>query len=208
MRVLRHGTIDHGKQFLSEPTVSVRQLTLPAIPASGLRFMRCSARVRCASELSGSGPVPSPPTGARGHLPLLRNQSSGSESGGDGIQLSAGLPAQHDVVLGDARLMLERQPGQHFDLLVVDAFSGDAIPVHLLTREAWALYWRHLKPDGVLAVHVSNGYLNLAPVVALGAAETGKRAMKVSYDGSGVDEESASDWVLVSPNPGFSSSPS
>ena len=99
--------------------------------------------------------------------------------------------------------MLERQARQRFDLLVVDAFSGDAIPVHLLTREAWALYWRHLKPDGVLAVHVFNRYLRLAPVVALGAAESGKRAMIVSYEGTDVDEEAASDWVLVTSRPGF-----
>ena len=71
---------------------------------------------------------------------------------------------------------------KQFDVLAVDAFSGDAIPVHLLTRQAFALYWRHLKPDGVLAVHVSNRYLSLAPGVALAAAETGKQAMLVSID--------------------------
>ena len=74
-------------------------------------------------------------------------------------------------MMGDARLVLERQESQQFDVLAVDAFSGDAIPVHLLTRQAYALYWRHLKPDGVLAVHVSSRYLALAPVVAMGAAE-------------------------------------
>jgi spermidine synthase len=114
-----------------------------------------------------------------------------------------GCPAPHDVILGDARLELEREPRQRFDLVVVDAFSGDAIPVHLLTREAWTLYWHHLKPDGVLAVHVSNRYLDLAPVVALGAADDGKQAKIVSYVGTSIDEESASDWVLVTSRPGF-----
>ena len=78
--------------------------------------------------------------------------------------------ARVEISLGDARLSLEREPPQDFDVLAVDAFSGDSIPVHLLTREAFALYFYHLKPDGVLAVHVSNKHLDLKPVVALGAA--------------------------------------
>ena len=75
-------------------------------------------------------------------------------------------PGKVEVVLGDARLSLEREPPQNFDLLVLDAFSSDAIPVHLLTEEAFALYERHLKTNGVIAVHISNGSLNLEPVVA------------------------------------------
>ena len=74
-------------------------------------------------------------------------------------------PAKVDVVLGDARLSLDREPSQQFDVLAVDAFSSDSIPVHLLTLEAFRLYFRHLRPDGVLAVHVSNTHLKLEPVV-------------------------------------------
>jgi hypothetical protein len=70
------------------------------------------------------------------------------------------------VVLGDGRLTLQKATLGDYDLIVVDAFSSDAIPVHLLTREAVALYFSKLKPDGVLALHISNGYLNLEPVVA------------------------------------------
>lgn len=70
-----------------------------------------------------------------------------------------------EIALGDARLSLEREPPQHFDLLALDAFSSDAIPVHLLTEEAFELYHRHLKPGGIIAVHISNRYLNLEPVV-------------------------------------------
>jgi hypothetical protein len=110
-------------------------------------------------------------------------------------------------VLGDARLSLEQELAKtgpkQFDVLAVDAFSGDAIPVHLLTREAMALYWRHLKPDGVLAVHVSNRYLALGPVVALAAAEDGKQAMMISNEDDDDKEISAADWVLVSSRPGF-----
>src|SRR5205807_9355570 len=73
--------------------------------------------------------------------------------------------AKVEVALGDARLSLEREPAQNFDVLALDAFSSDAIPVHLLTVEAFKTYLRHLKPDGVLAVHISNRYLDLVPVV-------------------------------------------
>jgi spermidine synthase len=115
--------------------------------------------------------------------------------------------APHEIVLGDARLSLEREQSKQFDVLAVDAFSGDAIPVHLLTRQAYALYWRHLKPDGVLAVHVSNRYLSLAPGVALAAAETGKQALLVSIDEDDEKEIASSDWVLVSSRPGFFEQP-
>ncbi len=74
-------------------------------------------------------------------------------------------PARVGVVLGDARVSLEREEPQGFDVIVLDAFSSDAIPVHLLTREAFEVYLRHLKPDGTLAVHISNVYLDLRPVV-------------------------------------------
>lgn len=75
-------------------------------------------------------------------------------------------PGKIEITTDDARLALEREPPQGFDVLVVDVFSGDAIPLHLLTIEAFEQYERHLKPDGVLAVHISNRYLDLAPVVA------------------------------------------
>jgi hypothetical protein len=106
-------------------------------------------------------------------------------------------PAKIDVVLGDARLSLQSEAPQQFDVLVVDAFSGDAIPVHLLTREAFALYLRHLKPAGVLAVHTSNSYLNLPPVVQLLAADAGCDADMVTNDDEHRKLIDSSDWVLV-----------
>lgn len=78
--------------------------------------------------------------------------------------------AKLSIVLGDARLTLEKESANEFDILFVDAFSGDAIPIHLLTIEAFELYFRHLKADGLLAMHISNRYLNLIPV--MGAAMT------------------------------------
>jgi SAM-dependent methyltransferase len=105
--------------------------------------------------------------------------------------------AQIDIVMGDARLSLEQEPPQGLDLLAVDAFSGDSIPVHLLTREAFELYFRHLKPDGLLAVHVSNNYLNLAPVVQGSAAFLNKHAVIVNNPEDRANGISRSSWVLI-----------
>ncbi|HEY8067950.1 MAG TPA: fused MFS/spermidine synthase [Burkholderiales bacterium] len=111
--------------------------------------------------------------------------------------------AKVDIALGDARLTLEREPPQGFDLLAVDAFSSDAIPVHLITREALAVYLRHMKPDGIVAFHVSNRYLNLVPVVARIAREDGAHAVLVSDSGKDDDNDdhTTTDWVLVSRDP-------
>ena len=106
--------------------------------------------------------------------------------------------ADHQVLLGDARLTLEAQPSQQYDVMAIDAFSSDAIPVHLLTREAFALYFRHLKPTGVLAVHVSNRYLDLVPVVSRNARDLGRTAVDVDDEDEDQDYFSNSDWVLVS----------
>ena len=114
-----------------------------------------------------------------------------------------GSPARTSVVLGDARLSLEREPPQHFDVLVVDAFISDSIPIHLLTRQAFALYWRHLKPDGVLAVHVSNKFVDLAPIVAEAAAETGKTARLLHNDLDWKNGVAQSSWMLVTSRTGL-----
>ena len=98
---------------------------------------------------------------------------------------------------------MESEPPQNFDVLAVDAFSGDAIPVHLLTKEAFALYLRHLKPDGILAIHTSNTYLNLPPVVQLLAEDAGYPARMISNDDNPRKLIDASDWVLITRNKHF-----
>ena len=108
--------------------------------------------------------------------------------------------AKVELALGDARLALEREPPRRFDVLAVDAFSSDAIPVHLITREALGVYLKHVAPDGIVAFHVSNRFLNLIPVVARLAQEHGAHVVLVRDD---PDEEedprrSRTDWVLVS----------
>ena len=111
-------------------------------------------------------------------------------------------PAQVDMILGDARLSLERelQQGapQNFDVLVVDAFNGDAVPVHLLTEEAFQVYLKHLKnPTGVLIVQVTNTFLDLRPVVVAAADHFGLASVAIHGDKDG-HISYASDWVLVS----------
>jgi spermidine synthase len=114
-------------------------------------------------------------------------------------------PANKQIHLGDARLTLERQRPMGFDVLLVDAFSGDSVPVHLLTAEAFGLYFRHLKPDGILAVHISNKYLNLEPVVAANAGRMGLTALEFSEDRPDSDETCfGTTWVLLLTSPGLS----
>jgi spermidine synthase len=106
-----------------------------------------------------------------------------------------------DVVLGDGRLSLEREPDQQYDLFVVDAFSGDAIPVHLLTKQAMELYFRHLKPNGILALHITNTHLDLAPVVRRLSDDLGKQAVLVSTDSDEQHNLFRSVWALISSQP-------
>jgi spermidine synthase len=105
-------------------------------------------------------------------------------------------PARIHVVLGDARLSLTHAPPHAYDLIVVDAFNSDAIPVHLLTREAMGVYLSKLKPDGIVALHLSNRYLDLEPVVAALARERGLRARVGTSLLSGYFF-SASTWSVV-----------
>jgi hypothetical protein len=103
-----------------------------------------------------------------------------------------------DVVIGDGRLALASEEDGAFAAIVVDAFSGDAIPAHLLTREALELYFRKLHPDGLLLLHVTNAYLDLLPVVASVVAEAGLFArMNVGVLPTQTPLGTPSDWVVV-----------
>lgn len=108
--------------------------------------------------------------------------------------------AKVETVLGDARLTMEREPAQNYDLIAVDAFSSDSIPVHLLTREAMAVYLKHLKPDGVLAFHVTNRFLRLAPIVKAIADEYRLHTALV-VDEADESDLAKTDWVLVTRDP-------
>jgi SAM-dependent methyltransferase len=118
-------------------------------------------------------------------------------------------PAEKSFSLGDARLQLEREPPQAFDVLVIDAFSSDAIPVHLITQEAMAVYLRHLKPDGAIVFHVTNRYLRLPPVVQQLAHGAGLMAMLLSHQPDDTSGRllASTDYVLVTRNKALMADP-
>ena len=204
VRVLRNGTIDHGEQFLwpqnrRYPTTY---------------YARDSGIGRALTALMEQGPIHAGVIGlGSGTLAAYArpiDRYSLYEINPNVIRIATteftflkDCPAPHAIIPGDARLSLEREAPNRFDILALDAFSGDSIPVHLLTREAFELYWRHLQPNGILAVHVSNKYVSLCPVIALAALERRKQAMLLSYDGNETNEESSSAWVLMTSRPGF-----
>jgi hypothetical protein len=109
--------------------------------------------------------------------------------------------AEIEIVIADGRMALEREPRQNFDVLLLDAFSSDSVPAHLLTLEAWQIYLRHLKPDGIIVVQISNHYLSLAPVVEKIAAVLGLGTTRIITTAKGDDY--ATDQVLVSRNTAF-----
>ncbi len=115
--------------------------------------------------------------------------------------------AQVAIVEGDARTSLTREAPQNFDVLVIDAFSGDAIPLHLLTVEAMAVYRRHLAPGGILAIHISNQHVDLEPEVALLAKAAGMTARRISSPPNEKRGEFSSTWMLLTDNADFFSLP-
>ena len=111
-------------------------------------------------------------------------------------------PADVQLVSGDARLSLESERSQEFDLLVLDAFSGDAVPTHLLTREAFEVYQRHLARGGIIAVHTSNLYFDLRPVVEAAADEFDMHTTTVTVSRIQFPVNPGSEWILMSHDPG------
>ena len=112
-----------------------------------------------------------------------------------------------NILPGDGRIRLENKletgTGNTYDVLAVDAFSGDSIPIHLLTIEAYKLYWQHLTPKGVLAIHVSNRHLDLSPVVHRSADELQKNVIQVKNSKNIENHVYASNWILVTNNQGI-----
>jgi hypothetical protein len=197
---LYNGRIEHGAQFLNPPQ-SLQPTTYYG-PKSGVGLALAyfdDKPKRVGVVGLGAGTLAA--YGKAGDYfrfyeinPLIRQIATTS------FRYLRDTPAKTEIAIGDARLSLTAEPPQEFDVLAVDAFSGDAIPVHLLTREAFALYLRHLKPAGVLAIHTSNTYLDLEPVVKLLADDAGYSAAWVSNDDDRRKLVDSSDWVLVTRN--------
>ena len=200
MRRLMHGAIMHGEQYLHQD--KRHRLTTYYTEASGVglavKYFQAAGAVRVGVVGLGTGTL------------------AGYARAGDMVRFYEINPqviaiarrdftfisdskGQIDTVLGDARLTMEREAPQHYDVLAIDAFSSDAIPVHLITREAMEIYLKHIKAGGVVAFHVTNRFLKLAPVVEQIAKTYGLQTVLVSDDDSGGDA-SRTDWVLVTRN--------
>ena len=110
-----------------------------------------------------------------------------------------GAKANIEYALGDGRLSLERDPPQHFDMLSIDAFSSDSIPMHLMTREALRVYMSRIRPDGAIVYNVTNRFINLAPMVKLLAEAEGMKAILISHSPDS-DEYNYTDYVVVTNN--------
>jgi SAM-dependent methyltransferase len=204
-RKLINGTIEHGLQFLAperrrEPTTYYAENSGIGIALRAAEKKRASLRV----GVIGLGAGTLAAYGRAGdRYTFYEINPLVVQIANEQFTFLKDSPAKIDVMLGDARLSLESEPPQGFDVLVVDAFSGDSIPVHLLTRDAIALYFQHLKPDGVLAVHISNKYLNLRPVVEAAAGQLGKEAVLVYNEFTQETGIYPSRWILVGSRDGF-----
>jgi SAM-dependent methyltransferase len=204
-RTLTHGTINHGEQFLNPARRDLPTTYYGPNTGVGLtiRERGKTRAIRVGVIGLGTGTI-----AAYGRLgdyyrfyeinPLVLRLAHTEFS------FLPDCKAKVDVAMGDARLSLERESPENFDVLAVDAFSSDSIPVHLLTLEAMLLYFSHLRPDGVLAVHISNRYLDLEPVLAGETRATGKVARVVDTDDDDTQDVFGATWVLItSPASGF-----
>jgi SAM-dependent methyltransferase len=200
-RVLVHGLINHGYQF-AKPQFR-RDPVSYFCPETGIgrAFYNRKAGVPWRIGILGLGIGTLAAYGRDGDtIRLYEINPQVVELAESQFSYLKDTPAKVEVALGDGRLSLEREPSQRFDLLVMDAFSGDSVPVHLVTREAFAIYFRHLKPGGILAVNVSNRHLDLGPVMERNAAYFGKIAWWFDFE---PDEDDDSDrcfsasWTLI-----------
>jgi hypothetical protein len=204
VRTLSNGTIQHGLQIFS-PALSKTPTTYYAEDSGvglALRFC-CQGHTRNIGVIGlGVGTIAAygqPGDRIRFYeinpavTPIARNLFTY-------LRDSA---ANVSIVDGDARSSLAKESPQNFDVLVIDAFSGDAIPLHLLTTEAVALYKRHLAPSGILAFHISNQHVDLEPEIALLAKAAGMKAMRVSSAANDDRGEFTAHWMLLTDNAAF-----
>ncbi len=198
-RAIYHGRINHGEQFLA-PAFR-RQATAYYCEQSGigLTIRSLAARGHLKMGVLGLGTGTLATYGRPGdEMRLYEINEQVLDLAREDFSYLAESAAAITPVLGDGRLVLEREPPQNYDLLAIDAFSGDSIPTHLLTLEAMRAYLKHLKPDGVLAIHITNRYLDLRPVIAGAARELDKKALIVDLDPENGDRFCRhSIWTLV-----------
>jgi hypothetical protein len=209
---LRHGRIMHGAQWVEPPERRRMPVTYYG-PGTGLGVVLAALHPESARRLGmvGLGAGTLAAYGEPGDVVRFYEiNPQVVDIARTRFHYLGDSRAQIELALGDARLSLEREPSQRFDLLAIDAFSGDAIPTHLLSAEAMDVYLRHIQPDGAILFHVTNRYLELAPVVARIAASRGLRAALIEYEPTDEEESlyhSNSDWVVVTRNAALLSGP-
>lgn len=196
-RALFHGAIDHGGQMLDD---SARDLPTSYFgPTSGygrvLRVLADRPGPRRFGVIGLGAGVIAVYTRAGDTLRFYEIDPQVAALAAMEFSFLRDTRAHVDVVLGDGRLTLEREPAQRFDFLAIDAFSGDAIPMHLLTREAMATYVRHLADDGVLVFQATNRYVDIAPVVQRLATEFGLVMRRVVDDPEYVGSKGHEYWL-------------
>ncbi len=196
VRSMVHGSITHGEQYLNQP----RRATAYYCERTGIGRALQSLPTDRPRQLGvvGLGAGTLAVYGRVGdEMRLYEINDQVLDLARRHFSYLADSAASIVPVLGDGRLMLERESPQAFDLLAMDAFSGDSIPTHLLTLEAFEAYQRHMKPDGLLAVHITNTYLDLRPVMASAAQHLGKVALLLELSaGHGDPFCRRSSWVV------------
>ena len=212
--ILRHGRILHGTQYTAEPLRSTATKYYWEKSGVGLAILnrRPAAPMKVGVVGLGTGTIAA--YGRRGddYRFYEINPQVLKLSGPEGTRFTyvadcRARGARCEVVMGDARLSLEQELAsgrpQGFDVLALDAFSSDAIPVHLLTEEAVEIYRRHLKPDGILAVHISNRFLDLEPVVVALAQHFDMGMATIEAGDDDKPENSNCTWILVTDDGAF-----
>lgn len=202
MRVLLHGTTVHGRQFLDPERR--RQPTSYYGPTSGVGLTLTAAEGIYGEQADigliglGTGTLACYRQPGQDYTFYEIDPKVLDYSKRRVFSFLGDCAPQAEIHMGDARLALEGEPARQYDILAVDAFSSDAIPLHLLTREAMHTYGRALKPDGLLLVHISNRYVDLRPVIAAHALENGWIALMRDDPGDPANGISASFWVAIS----------
>jgi len=206
-RMFLHGTIVHGKQYIYEPYRHITTSYYTEGSGVGMALAHFRQGIQRVGGVGmGVGTIAA--YGKQGDLiKFYEINPKVIEIASNYFYYLNESPAQIQIALGDARLVLERERPQQFDVLTVDAFSGDAVPVHLVTREALAVYLQHIKPDGAIAFHVTSRYLSLAPVIKLLADEAGYEAVMIADRSDDNPYATHSDWVIVTRNQSFLTSP-
>ncbi|MFZ5443011.1 MAG: fused MFS/spermidine synthase [Myxococcota bacterium] len=198
-RVLMHGRVMHGAQFSDEGRR--RLATTYFAPHSGIGRLLSSRAAPVKVGIIGLGvgtlAAWAKPGDRYRFYEISPNVAAIASGEGGFFSFLSDAPTRPEIILGDARTSLEREPPNGYDVFVLDAFSGDSVPTHLLTREAFELYQSHLAPGGVLALHITNRYLQLLPVVAQLAEVLQLRSLVVNVDEAG-EWSRASLWVLLS----------